>query len=78
MESFEVNRRNWDERVPLHAASDEYGLERFRSDPKHLSDVVRFDIDRLGPIDGLRVVHLQCHIGTDTVSLARLGAAHVT
>lgn len=78
MESFEINRRNWDERVPVHAASDDYGLERFRSDPLHLSDVVRFDIDLLGPIDGLRVVHLQCHIGTDTVSLARLGAAHVT
>src|SRR5262249_1708685 len=28
----------------------------------------------LGPIRGLRGVHLQCHIGTDTVSLARLGA----
>lgn len=78
MESFEVNRRNWDERVPLHAASEDYGLAQFRSDPHHLSDVVRFDIERLGPINGLRVVHLQCHIGTDTVSLARLGAAHVT
>ena len=78
MESFEINRRNWDERVVLHAASEAYGLERFRSDPHHLSDVVRFDLERLGPIEGLRVVHLQCHIGTDTVSLARLGAAHVT
>ena len=78
MESFDVNRRNWDERVPLHAASDSYGLAQFRSDPHHLSNVVKFDAERLGPIDGLHVVHLQCHIGTDTVSLARLGAAHVT
>ena len=78
MESFEVNRRNWDERVPLHVASDSYGLAQFRSDPHHLSNVVKFDAERLGPIDGLHVVHLQCHIGTDTVSLARLGAAHVT
>lgn len=78
MESFEINRRNWDERVPVHVASEVYGLARFRSDPLHLSDVVSFDVERLGPIDGLRVVHLQCHIGTDTVSLARLGAAHVT
>ncbi|CAB4920448.1 MAG: methyltransferase domain-containing protein [Actinobacteria bacterium] len=78
MDSFEINRRNWDERVPVHAASDAYGLELFRTDPEHLSDVVRFDLERLGTISGLRVVHLQCHIGTDTVSLARLGAAHVT
>jgi SAM-dependent methyltransferase len=36
--------------------------------------VVTFDLPRLGDITGLRGVHLQCHIGTDTVSLARLGA----
>jgi len=36
--------------------------------------VVRFDLPRLGDITGLRGVHLQCHIGTDTISLARLGA----
>jgi 2-polyprenyl-3-methyl-5-hydroxy-6-metoxy-1,4-benzoquinol methylase len=36
--------------------------------------VVRFDLPRLGDIGGLRGVHLQCHIGTDTLSLHRLGA----
>jgi SAM-dependent methyltransferase len=36
--------------------------------------VVRYDLPRLGRLDGLDVVHLQCHLGTDTVSLARLGA----
>ncbi len=35
---------------------------------------MRFDLPRLGAISGLRGVHLQCHIGTDTLSLARLGA----
>ena len=69
-----INRANWEARVPHHAASTEYGLDRFRADPDHLSDVVRFDLPRLGPIDGLDLVHLQCHIGTDTLSLARLGA----
>jgi SAM-dependent methyltransferase len=39
-----------------------------------LSDVVRFDLPRLGDLTGLRAVHLQCHIGTDTISLARRGA----
>jgi SAM-dependent methyltransferase len=69
-----VNRANWDERVPAHAASADYALDRFRSDPDFLSHVVRFDLPLLGPVDGLRGVHLQCHIGTDTLSLARLGA----
>jgi SAM-dependent methyltransferase len=39
---------------------------------------VRYDLARLGRLDGRDVVHLQCHIGTDTVSLARLGARSVT
>lgn len=69
-----VNRALWDERAPAHAASPEYEVQRFRDDPSHLSAVVRFDLPRLGEIRGLRGVHLQCHIGTDTVSLGRLGA----
>jgi SAM-dependent methyltransferase len=69
-----VNRLNWDERAPAHARSADYGFERFAADPTFLSHVVRFDLPRLGDIAGLRGIHLQCHIGTDTVSLARLGA----
>ena len=72
--STEVNRALWDERAPVHAASPDYGLARFAEDPAHLSDVVRFDLPRLGDLTGLRGVHLQCHLRTDTVSLSRLGA----
>jgi len=71
----EVNRANWDERVPAHVGSADYAVSRFVSDPSFISDVVRFDVPLLGDITGLRGVHLQCHIGTDTVSLARLGAS---
>jgi len=70
----EVNRASWDERAPAHAASADYAFQRFVDDPTFLSDVVRFDLPLLGDITGLRGVHLQCHIGTDTISLARLGA----
>jgi SAM-dependent methyltransferase len=75
-EYVELNRSHWNSRVPHHVLG--YGFERFRADPDHLSDVVRFDLPRLGSIAGLDVVHLQCHIGTDTLSLARLGARSVT
>lgn len=68
-----LNKANWDERAPLHAASADYATARFIADPGFLSTVVRFDQSRLGNIDGLRGLHLQCHIGTDTLSLARLG-----
>ena len=71
-EYLELNRTNWDSRATVHA--DAYGLERFVEDPGHLSSVVRFDRPRLGDIAGLEAVHLQCHLGTDTLSLARLGA----
>ena len=69
-----LNRASWDERAPAHAASPGYSLDSFRGDPSFLSYVVQFDLPRLGDIRGLRGVHLQCHIGTDTISLARLGA----
>lgn len=75
--SSELNRANWDERAPAHAASPGYARQRFIDDPSFLSAVVRFDVPRLGDLRGLRGVHLQCHIGTDTVSLARLGATMV-
>ncbi|MGA9277595.1 class I SAM-dependent methyltransferase [Ilumatobacter sp.] len=73
-EQYEANRRNWDERAGVHVASTGYDLDRLRSSSDELSDVVRFDRRFLGDLSGQRAVHLQCHIGTDTLSLARLGA----
>jgi SAM-dependent methyltransferase len=73
-EYLALNRAMWDERAPAHAASPDYAIERLVADPGHVSDVVRFDRPRLGDLTGLRGAHLQCHIGTDTLSLARLGA----
>lgn len=73
-EYLQVNRANWDERAPAHAASPGYRVDRFLADPEYLSQVVQFDVPRLGELRGLTGVHLQCHIGTDTISLSRLGA----
>lgn len=69
-----INMANWDERAPAHAASLDYGLDRFVADPAFISDVLRFDLPLLGDVSGLRGIHLQCHLGTDTISLSRLGA----
>lgn len=73
---FAANQANWDDRAGLHAARDGsgYGVQRFIDDPAALSEVVQFDQPLLGDIAGLRTAHLQSHIGTDTISLARLGA----
>ena len=67
------NRANWDDRARLHVASPDYRVADF-ADPEFLSEAVRFDLSRLGDVTGLRGIHLQCHIGTDTISLSRLGA----
>jgi SAM-dependent methyltransferase len=69
-----INRAWWDERAPAHADSADYAVQELIADPTRLSDVVRFDAPRLGDVKGLRGIHLQCHIGTDTLSLHRLGA----
>src|SRR2546430_16574290 len=69
-----VNRANGDERAGAHAASPDYDLDRYVDDPSHLSRVVRYDLPRLGDVAGRRAVHLQCHIGTYTISLSRLCA----
>jgi SAM-dependent methyltransferase len=68
-----TNLANWEARVPIHCGPEGYDLARFHADPAALSDVVAFDAPHLGDLRGLDVVHLQCHIGTDTLSLARLG-----
>jgi SAM-dependent methyltransferase len=72
-----ANRDNWEDRVPLH--EEAYGISAM-DDPNHLTCVVRTDLAALQPflpngtVSGLDVCHLQCHIGTDTLSLARAGA----
>jgi SAM-dependent methyltransferase len=73
-----ANYRNWQDRVAIHAESRDYDLDGLARDPARLSGVVAHDAPRLGDLSGLDVVHLQCHIGTDTLSLARLGARSVT
>ncbi len=73
-----LNRASWDDRAAAHANSSGYDVGRLVSGQRQVSGVVAFDRPRLGDLTGLDVVHLQCHIGTDTLSLARLGAAHVT
>ena len=69
-----ANLANWDSRVDIHYRSDLYSIADYLNDPTHLSSIVEFDRHRIGDVSGARLIHLQCHIGTDTVSWARLGA----
>ena len=69
---IEINRRNWNERTPIHAASNFYNVQSFKDGNITLTDI---EIDEVGPVDGKSLLHLQCHFGMDTMSWARLGAS---
>ena len=70
---IEINRRNWDERAGIHArdATSAYRLDRFRAGEDALHEI---EAAELGDISGKHVLHLQCHIGRDTLCLVRRGA----
>ncbi|MGP3924627.1 class I SAM-dependent methyltransferase [Streptomyces sp. 8N616] len=64
----------WDERVPIHAASDFSDLDGFRKGRDTIRD---FEAAEVGDVTGKSLLHLQCHIGLDTLSWARRGAGPV-
>jgi SAM-dependent methyltransferase len=66
-----LNRANWDDRVPVHLASELYDLAGFRAGRDSLSP---YELAEAGDVSGKRLLHLQCHIGLDTLSWARHGA----
>ena len=67
-----ANRANWDERVPIHLNSRlHYDQTRLRAGTARLDQIVA---DALGPVAGLRILHLQCHFGMDSLTLAQQGA----
>lgn len=65
----ELNRRSWDERVPIHVGSAFYDVDGFVAGKPAVEP---FEIDELGPLGDLRLVHLQCHFGLDTLDLVRM------
>lgn len=70
MEAIEAN---WDARTPIHAASQFYGVDS-RDPAFWFAD---FEWDDLGDLDGRDVLHLQCHLGTETAAFAQRGARAV-
>ncbi len=68
---MEANRRLWDERVEVHRRSAFYDVDGFRAGRSSLRSI---ELDALGDVAGRSLLHLQCHFGLDTLSLARLGA----
>lgn len=75
MDAFkQSNRQNWDERADIHAADRTgfYAIDAFLAGEDTLYPIEKAEI---GDVAGLRLAHFQCHIGVDTLCLARRGAA---
>lgn len=71
MNNFEYNRESWNELTSLHADSNFYDIDGFRKGKTSLNHI---EIEELGDVKGKKILHLQCHFGMDTLSLARQGA----
>ncbi|MGH3545823.1 MAG: class I SAM-dependent methyltransferase [Mycobacteriales bacterium] len=71
---MQTNQVNWDARTPIHAASRFYGLDGTRSPFYWFAP---FEWEDLGELSGRDVLHLQCHLGTETAAFAHKGARTV-
>jgi SAM-dependent methyltransferase len=68
---LDQNRTLWNARTDVHLQSEFYSVDQFRAGASSLNEI---ELGLLGDVAGQRVLHLQCHFGQDTLSLARLGA----
>jgi SAM-dependent methyltransferase len=73
-ERLAANREKWNDRTGIHLRSTFYDVEGWLRDQRGPRARER---EALGDVNGLRLVHLQCHFGLDTLAWARAGA-HVT
>src|SRR5262249_29088742 len=67
----QANRHRWDELAPLHFRSAFYDVEGFKAGRSSLPSL---DVEEVGDVGGLSLLHLQCHVGLDPPSWARRGA----
>jgi len=66
-----TNLRRWDELVPIHENSAFYDVQGFKNGKTSLFPI---EMSELRGLTDKSLLHLQCHFGMDTLSLARLGA----
>jgi 2-polyprenyl-3-methyl-5-hydroxy-6-metoxy-1,4-benzoquinol methylase len=67
----EINKKLWNEKTEIHINSEFYGMDKFLAGETSLKEI---EIGLLGDITGKSILHLQCHFGQDSLSLARMGA----
>lgn len=71
IEYVDKNRSLWNKRTDYHFNSQFYNLDGFIKGESSLNEI---ELNLLGDVNNKTILHLQCHFGQDTLSLARLGA----
>ncbi len=71
-EYFLKNKEVWEQRTPVHIASEFYNMEKFIVGHNTLNAI---ELPLLGDVSNKNILHLQCHFGQDSISLARMGAS---
>lgn len=69
-----LNQANWDERTAVHLGPRGYDMSSHLAGRGRLDAIVDGEI---GDVAGLEILHLQCHLGDDSVALAQRGARRV-
>ncbi|MHB8246421.1 MAG: class I SAM-dependent methyltransferase [Acidimicrobiales bacterium] len=70
----ELNRANWDARAVVHGQDRYYDTAALIAGRISLGEEERAAIERtVGDVRGLDICHVQCHIGFDSILLARAG-----
>jgi SAM-dependent methyltransferase len=73
----EINRRFWDGLAAVHAAGgpgNYYDIEALVRGERPLGDWEERALEAVGDVAGLDVIHVQSHIGVDSIILAQRGA----
>jgi len=68
---FDANKAWWNNITPAHIESDFYDNGSFLAGKNSLNDI---ELPALGDISNKKVLHIQCHFGQDSISMARMGA----
>ncbi|HMG14003.1 MAG TPA: hypothetical protein VK590_01080, partial [Saprospiraceae bacterium] len=68
---LKINKDLWNAKVPIHVGSDFYEQKEFMAGKTSLKDI---ELHLLADIKDKEVLHLQCHFGQDSLSMARMGA----
>lgn len=70
-----INRAHWDALAAAHGQDAYYDTEALVAGADTLREAEQAGVrEAVGAVAGLDVLHLQCHIGFDSISLARRGA----